>query len=206
MASHICLYNWFTVHRHSITPFAWDLIACLHLTPILKLLVICAPQNPNISTFSERRHCIYPSGSPLCSFRRDKTRWQVALMCLHTVNVPVVFIVLHVGPDRRCLATCLQHGGASHDVQLCRCSRGLAAHYGGLSKHSERRELGKAADRQTNSQKQCLCVCSYNHRVLIVKKLFPLHVVVTESKSTVLRAGTFVCLADVQAVIIESVD
>lgn len=135
---------------------------------------------------------------PLRIVRRDETRWQVVLVCLHTVNVPVVFIVLHVGPDRRCLATCLQHGGASHDVQLCRCSRGSAAHYGGLSKHSEWREIGKAADRQTDSQKQCLCVCSYNYCILAVKKLFPLYVAVTQSKSTVLIAGTFVCLADVQ--------
>lgn len=161
---------------------------------------------PKYFHFSERRHCIYASGSPLCSFRRDKMRWRVVLVCLHTVNVPVVFIVLHVGPDRRCLATCLQHGEASHDVQLCRCSRGSAAHYGGLSKHSEWREIGKAADRPTDSQKQCLCVCSYNYCVLVVKKRFPLYVVVTQSKSTVRRAGTFVCLANVQAVIIESVD
>lgn len=47
----------------------------------------------------------------------EPMRRQLRPVCLHTVNVPVVFIVLHVCPDRRCLATCLQRGGASHDVQ-----------------------------------------------------------------------------------------
>ena len=58
--------------------------------------------------------------------KRDRMAHCV-YVCLLTVNVLVVCIVLHDGPDRRCLATCLEHRGLGYDVQPCRCSREATA-------------------------------------------------------------------------------
>lgn len=75
MERHICPYKWYsTVHRHSITPFAWDLIAFMHLTLILKLLVICAPENPNIPLFRNEGIAYIHQDPPLAV--SGETKWD----------------------------------------------------------------------------------------------------------------------------------
>lgn len=73
---------------------------------------------------------------------------------LLTVNVLVVCIVLHDGPDRQRLATCLEHRGPGYDVQPCRCSGQAAAQKQGLSRLSvqTKKQEGSLTDRRTSRQ------------------------------------------------------
>lgn len=91
---------------------------------------------------------------------QDDTCLRVNLL---TVNVLVVRIVLHDGPDRRCLATRLERRGASRGVKPCRCRRRGGRTVRGLSSVLRiKKETGRYPVRQTDSQTDRCCLCAFS--------------------------------------------
>lgn len=104
-------------HRDCVT-FQWPLVKSKF--PVKKFRLCYSGERtqehaPGLISMSKERSVLLPlkdlQFDCTCCRERQQTRWQVVFLCLRTVNVLVVCIVLHDGPDRRCLDTCLEHRG-----------------------------------------------------------------------------------------------
>lgn len=70
-------------------------------------------------------------------------------VCLRIVNVLVVCIVLHDGPGRRCLATCLGCRGLDHDAQCADVAERRPHSVGIVQTLRIEKKIGRETDRQT---------------------------------------------------------